>query len=80
MRALEFITGHVIYNPLYTDKYQLKTTLELLRLSWGPNILKCFLLRKWHLKVEGHFNPGLLTPSFNPGHFIHELFNTRHIN
>ena len=26
MRALEFITGHVIYNPAYTYKLQLKTT------------------------------------------------------
>ena len=28
MRALEFITGHVIYNPAYTYKFQLKTTHE----------------------------------------------------
>ena len=27
MRALEFITGHVIYNPAYTYKFQLKTTI-----------------------------------------------------
>ena len=27
MRALEFITGHVIYNPAYTYKVQLKTTI-----------------------------------------------------
>jgi hypothetical protein len=26
MRALKFITGHVIYNPAYTYKFQLKTT------------------------------------------------------
>ena len=26
MRALEFITGHMIYNPAYTYKFQLKTT------------------------------------------------------
>ena len=26
MRALEFITDHVIYNPVYTYKFQLKTT------------------------------------------------------
>ena len=26
LRALEFITGHVIYNPAYTYKFQLKTT------------------------------------------------------
>ena len=29
MRALEFITGHVIYNLDYTYKFQLKTTKEL---------------------------------------------------
>ena len=27
MRALEFITGHVIYNLAYTYKFQLKITL-----------------------------------------------------
>ena len=26
MRALKFIIGHVIYNPAYTYKFQLKTT------------------------------------------------------
>ena len=31
MRALEFIIGHVIYNPAYTYKFQLKTTLNLLK-------------------------------------------------
>ena len=25
MRVFEFITGHVIYNPAYTYKFQLKT-------------------------------------------------------
>ena len=30
MRALEFITGHVIYNPAYTYKLQLKTTYVIL--------------------------------------------------
>ena len=30
MRALEIITEHVIYNPAYTYKFQLKTTLEVL--------------------------------------------------
>ena len=28
MRALEFITGHVIYSPAYTYKFQLKTTTD----------------------------------------------------
>ena len=30
MRALEFITAHVIYNPAYTYKFQLKATIVLL--------------------------------------------------
>ena len=30
MRALKFITCHVIYNPAYAYKIQLKTTLVLL--------------------------------------------------
>ena len=29
MRALEIITGHVNYNPAYTYKFQMKTTLKL---------------------------------------------------
>jgi hypothetical protein len=29
MKALEFITGHVIHNPAYAYKFQLKTTLEI---------------------------------------------------
>ena len=28
MRALEFIIGHMIYNPAYTYKFQLKTTID----------------------------------------------------
>ena len=39
MRALKFITGHVIYNPAYTYKFQLKTI----------NILYCIQL------IEGWF-------------------------
>ena len=27
MRALEIITSHVMYNPVYTYKFQLKTTI-----------------------------------------------------
>ena len=33
MRALKFITGHVIYNPAYTYKFQLKTTGDQLKHS-----------------------------------------------
>ena len=31
MRALEFITGHVIFNPDYTYKFQLKTTQAIMK-------------------------------------------------
>ena len=44
MRALEIITGHVIYNPAYTFKFQLKTTLD-----WTPtelNVKKAKLPKK----------------------------------
>ena len=43
MRALEFITGHVIFKLRYNQMYQLKTTLEALMMKKGlhicPNIL-----------------------------------------
>ena len=41
MRALEFITGHVIYNPAYTFKFQLKTTYDGLQqvVFFYPNSL-----------------------------------------
>ena len=48
MRALEFITGHVIYNPAYTYKFQLKTTLttfgmQLANANVKKNSWKCIL-------------------------------------
>ena len=33
MRARQFITGHVIYNPAYTYKFQLKTTLPSVQIE-----------------------------------------------
>ena len=33
MRALKIITGHVIYNPAYNYKFQLKTALIAIELS-----------------------------------------------
>ena len=33
MRALEFVTGHVICNPAYTYKFQLKPTIAILKLE-----------------------------------------------
>ena len=39
MRALKFITGHVIYNPAYTYKFQLKTTIDILQsVKTGGNL------------------------------------------
>ena len=38
MRAHEFITGHVIYNPAYTYKFQLKTTIVDLCASWDSHL------------------------------------------
>ena len=40
MRTLKFITGHVIYNPAYTYKFQLKITLNIFgpwRRTWASN-------------------------------------------
>ena len=31
--SIEFITGHVIYNPAYTKKFQLKTNLTLVSIA-----------------------------------------------
>ena len=39
MRALEFTTGHVIYNPAYTYKFQLKTTIIYLPLRFCNKVL-----------------------------------------
>ena len=33
MRGLKFITGHVIFNPAYTYKFQLKTTFASLEIK-----------------------------------------------
>ena len=43
MRALKFITVHVIYNPAYTYKFQLKTTFRSTRHS----MLRQDLNKKW---------------------------------
>ena len=40
MRAIKFITGHVIYNPAYTYKFQLKTTIVYL--SYVRLAVQCF--------------------------------------
>ena len=40
MRALEIITGHVIYNPTYTYKFQLKTTIDSVFVSGSYKVQK----------------------------------------
>ena len=39
--STEFISGHVIYNPAYTDKFQLKTTKDFVKFrmkkNYGPH-------------------------------------------
>ena len=37
MRALEFKTGHVIYNLAYTYKFQLKTTKDCMMFEFTEN-------------------------------------------
>ena len=45
MRALKFITGHVIYNPAYTYKFQLKTTIDTTELLFKEvNDYKPFMM------------------------------------
>ena len=39
MRALEIITGYVIYNPAYTYKFQLKTTYARYAMKLGLDVL-----------------------------------------
>ena len=45
MRALEFTTGHVIHNPAYTYKFQLKTNLKL-QINLVMLLDLCGILRK----------------------------------
>ena len=40
MRAPKFITGHVIYNPAYTYKFQLETTFFIVDSQSNPNSKK----------------------------------------
>ncbi len=50
MRALEFLTSHDIYNPVYTYKFQLKTTQDFDAIqSWAftpvtPNAKPDFMI------------------------------------
>ena len=50
MRALEFITGHVIYNLAYTYKFQLKTTFQTREL--GEHAYECSLEGLFDHKVS----------------------------
>ena len=75
MRALKFITGHVIYNSAYTYKFQLKTTQDnLISFKKGKRVAKqsSLFFSLWHpssflrvrrtLRLQESFP---LYPSFN---------------
>ena len=52
MRAFEFITGHVIYKPVYTYKFQLKTTRDrknLFTMTSGGFVV---VVRAWEVKCN----------------------------
>ena len=57
MRALEFITGLVIYNPAYTYKFQLKTTM----------------LKKWTLEMSHFWDLVLNHSSNNTVFCLHSF-------
>ena len=46
MRAFTFITGHVIYNPAYTYKFQPKTTIGLATYFFNEFIAMSMLAKK----------------------------------
>ena len=46
--STKFITGHVIYNPAYTYKFQMKTTYIWLEKIVDFDLL-CYILADWQL-------------------------------
>ena len=54
MRALEFITGHVIYNLAYTYKFQLKTTYVIYCVL-NITAISCPSFQS-HFLIHLHFN------------------------
>ena len=56
MRALKIITGHVIHNPAYTYKFQLKTTKNIFRVSpWSDNAKSTHRVRKNLMSLMSDF-------------------------
>ena len=53
MRALEFITGHVIDNLAYTYKFQLKTTMVSVLLCITAEVKYIFEDRKCFIEKAG---------------------------
>ena len=57
MKALEFITSHVIYNPAYIYKFQLKTTNQCLQylgfitLS-EAKVFRCFVNPRYFFRAS----------------------------
>ena len=67
MRALEFITGHVIYNPAYTYKLQLKTTIGLATYFFNEFIAMSMLAKK---KKRRRRNVNIHSIVFAEGNFL----------
>ena len=56
MRALEFIIGHVIYNPANTSKFQLKTTEIWLKVTCKWKCSGVWKLKNYLVKTQVHEN------------------------
>ena len=61
MRALKIITGHVIYNPAYNYKFQLKTT----KVRWCMDKAKIPYEEEKDIGIFWVFTTGRLVPNLN---------------
>ena len=66
MRALEFITGHVIYNPAYTYKLQLKTTIVMMMSTMTMTMMNMGMNMEMNMEMSMKITLKLLT-SLDPG-------------
>ena len=63
MRALEFITGHVIFKLCYNQIYQLKTTKQLIQHEEKYILLEDFLFHSMYMlkeEIQIVFSPRLI--------------------
>ena len=71
MRAFKFITGHVIYNPAYTYKFQLKTTI----LRRNLMLMYCDFFCQNNNIFYRWFLVGIC--KYKPGYKSHDLLSIR---